>query len=61
MNNTGYGKTVKKAINRNYVKLVSNKKDYLNWASKTSYMSPKILDNDLVTEKKVKSTVRCIL
>ena len=61
MNNTAYGKTVKNAINRNYVKLVSNKKDYVNWASKPSYMSAKIFDNDLVTENKVKLTVRCIL
>ena len=30
------------------VKLVSNKKDYLKWASKPSYMSHKIFDNYLV-------------
>ena len=33
MNNTVYGK------NRIDVKLVSNKKDYLKWTSKLSYMS----------------------
>ena len=34
--------------NRIYVKLVSNKKDYLKWTSKPSYMSQKIFDNNLV-------------
>ena len=29
-------------------KLVSNKKDYLKWTSKPSYMSHKVFDNDLV-------------
>ena len=35
--------------NRINVKLVSNKKDYLNWTSKPSYVSNQIFDNDLVT------------
>ena len=30
------------------VKLVSNKKEYLKWVSKPSYMSHKIFDNELV-------------
>ena len=30
------------------IKLVSNKKDYLKWKSKASYMSHKIFDNELV-------------
>ena len=30
------------------VKLVSNKKDCLKWASKPSYMSHRIFENDLV-------------
>ena len=30
------------------VKLVTNKKDYLKWKSKPSYMSHKIFDNELV-------------
>ena len=36
------------------VKLVSNKKDYLKWASKPSYMSHKIFDNYLVVILKTK-------
>ena len=34
MNNAVYGKTTKNLRNRIDVKLVSNKKDYLKWASK---------------------------
>ena len=48
MNNTVYGKTMENVRNRIYVKLVSNKKDYLKWTSKPSYMSQKIFDNNLV-------------
>ena len=40
--------------NRIDVKLVTNKKDYLKWTSKPSYMSHKIFDNDLVVTHKNK-------
>ena len=43
--------------NRIDVKLVSNKKDYLKWTSKPSYMSHKIFDNDLVAISKNKVTL----
>ena len=43
--------------NRIDVKLVSNKKDYLKWTSKPSYMSHKIFDNDLVAIRKKKATL----
>ena len=36
---------------------MSNKKDYLKWAFKPSYMSHKIFDNDLVTKRKNKITL----
>ena len=39
------------------VKLVSNKKDYLKWASKPSYMSHKIFGNYLVAIRKNKVTL----
>ena len=39
------------------VKLVSNKKDYLKWTSKPSYMSHKIFGNDLVVIRKNKVTL----
>ena len=42
--------------NRIDVKLVSNKKDYSKWASKASYMSHKIFDNNLVAIHKNKVT-----
>ena len=54
MNNVVYGKTMENLRNRIDVKLVSNKKDYLKWASKPSYMSHKIFANDLVAIRKNK-------
>ena len=43
------------------VRLVSNKKDYLKWTSKPSYMSQKIFDNDLVAIRRSKVTLILIL
>ena len=43
--------------NRIDVKLASNKKDYLKWTSKASYMSHKIFDNDLLVIRKSKVTL----
>ena len=40
--------------NRINVKLVSKKKDYLNWRSKPSYISHKRFDNNLVAMGKNK-------
>ena len=57
MNNAVYGKTMENLRNRIDVKLVSNKKDYLRWTYKTSYMSRKIFDNDLVATRKSKVTL----
>ena len=57
MNNALYGKTMENLRNRINVKLVSNKKDYLKWTSKPSYMSHKIFDNDLVAIRKNKVTL----
>ena len=56
MNNAVYGKTMENIRNRIDVKLVSNKKT-LKWASKPSYMSSKIFDNDLVAIRKNKVTL----
>ena len=43
-----YGKTMENVRNRIDLKIGSNKKDYLKWTSKPSYMSLKLFDNDLV-------------
>ena len=57
MNNAVYGKTMENLRNRIDVKLVSNKRDYLKWTSKLSYMSHKVFDNDLVAIRKNKVTL----
>ena len=44
--------------NRFDVRLVSSKKDYLIWISKSSYISQKMFDNDLVTTRKSKVTLK---
>ena len=57
ISNDVYGKSKGSLRNRVKMKLVSNKKCYLKWASKTSYMSLKIFDNDLVAICKSKVTL----
>ena len=42
--------------NRTDVRLASNKKKYLKWTSKPSYISQKIFDNNLVVIHKSKAT-----
>ena len=58
MNNAAYGKTMENLRNRINLKLVSNKKDYLKWTSKPSYMLHKIFDNNSVAICKNKVTLR---
>ena len=53
INNAVYGKTMENLKKQN-VRLVSNEKDYLKWTSKSSYLSQKIFDNDLVEIRKSK-------
>ena len=57
MNNAIYSKTLENFGNRIDVKLASNKKDYLKWASKPRYITHKIFDNDLVAINKSKVTL----
>ena len=54
MNNAVYRKTMENVRNRIDLKLVNNKKDYLKYASKPSYMSHKIFDINLVAIRKRK-------
>ena len=49
-------KAMEKVTKRIYVKLSSDKKDYLKWAFKLGYMPNKIFDNDLVAIRKNKVT-----
>ena len=55
MNIAVYGKTMENLRNRIDLKLGSNKKDYLKWTSKPTYMWRKILDNDLVAIRRKKT------
>ena len=48
MNNAAYGKTMETIRNKTDISLVNKKKEYLKWTSKSSYMSHKIFDNNLV-------------
>ena len=50
-------KSNKKHKEQNQCKTCSNKKDYLKWGFKPSYMSHKTLDNDLVAIRNNKFTV----
>ena len=52
MTNVVNGKTTENLRNRIDVKLVSNKRDYLKWTSKPSYISHKIFDDELVAMRK---------
>ena len=58
MNNAIYGRTVQNLRNTIDVKLVNNEKDYLECTSKPSYMSHKILDNNLVAIHRSKVTLK---
>ena len=57
MNNLAYRKTMENLRNCIIVKLVINKKYYLKWTTKPSYMSHKIFENDLVVILKNKVTL----
>ena len=54
MTNAVNGKKLENLRNRIDRRRVTNEKDYLKWASKPSYVSQKIFDNDLVTIRKNK-------
>ena len=56
-NDTVYGKAMENLRNRIDVKLFSYKKDHVIWASKLSYMSHKIFDNDLMVIRRNEVTL----
>ena len=57
MNNAVYGKARANLRGKIDVKLVSNKKDYLEQAPKPTYISKQVFDNDLVVIRKSKVTL----
>ena len=57
MTNAAYGKAMEDLRDRIDIKVVSNEKDYMKWTSKSSYISQKILDNDLFAIRKSKVTL----
>ena len=57
MDNAAYGKTMETTRNKIDISLVNKKKEYLKWTSKSSYMSHKIFDNNLVAICKSKITL----
>ena len=57
MNNAVCCKAMENFGNRIHVGVMSNKKDYLKWISKPSYMSQKVFYNDLVVIRKSKVTL----
>ena len=52
MKNAVYLKTPEYLRNRIHVKILTNMKDYLKWASKLSYLSGKMFDNNLAAMRK---------
>ena len=58
MNNAIYGKTIEDLRSRINVKIVNNEKDFLKRKSKLSYMSHKVLDNNLVVIHKNKLALK---
>ena len=56
MNNAVYREIMENLRNRIDLKLVSNKKNYLKWTSKPSYMPHKIFDIDLIEIRQNKIT-----
>ena len=58
MKNAIYGKRMENLRNWIYVRLVNNEKDYLKCTSKPSYMSHKIVDNNLFVILKSKVALK---
>ena len=57
MNNSVFGKTMENLRKRQDIKLVTDEEDLLRWASKPSFISSKIFNEDLVAVHKTKTTL----
>ena len=55
-NNTVYDKTMEHSRKRVDIRLVNNRKDYLKWTSKPSFVTQNIFGNNLVAIWKIKIT-----
>ena len=58
MNNSVFGKTMENLRKRQDIKLVTDKEKLLKWASKPSFISSKIFNEDLVAVHKIKPTLK---
>ena len=54
INNSVYGKTIKKLRKRIIVKLINKSKDYVRCVSKPNFISPKLFSNNFVATHQVK-------
>ena len=57
MNNSVFGKTMENLRKRQDIKLVTDKEKLVKWASRPSYISSKIFNEDLVAVHKTKTTL----
>ena len=57
MNNSVFGKTMENLRKRQDIKLITDEEDLLRWASKPSFISSKIFNEDLVAVHKTKTTL----
>ena len=58
MNNSVFGKTMENIRKRVNVKLVTDKKKLLKWASKPTFVSCKIFNENLVAIHKIKEQIK---
>ena len=58
MNNSVFGKTMENLRKRQDIKLITDKEKLLKWASKPSFISSKIFNEDLVAVHKIKTTLK---
>ena len=58
MNNSVFGKTMENLRKRQDIKLLTDKEDLLRWASKPTFISSKIFNEDLVAVHKIKLTLK---
>ena len=58
MNNSVFGKTMENIRNRVDIRLITDKKQFLKWASKPTFVSNKIFNENLVAIHKIKEQIK---